>query len=400
MNDNYRNDVWNSLKYCRMLLRPLGVWPLIYGFNSKLDKIISMILIVSCFLSELFVLLPGGYYCFFYVKDVNIKIKTFGPIFYCMACIFKYSCLTLRASTFKRCIKHIEKDWMSIEDPEHRAIMIHNAMVIQKLTIAFAVLIYASALSYHTILPVFSDSLHTEANRTVHALAVPGYELFVDAYASPTYEIISIILGIYSFFCNSITAASCSLVAYFVAHACGMLQIQMARLEYLVTKDREKSDKDKTLLAVIINGHVDALTYSKRISTALQELCFLEVMASTLLMCSCEYQSLAGWKSHDMVLMGTYTGFMLSFTFNILVLCHAGELLVEEAEKFSTATYNIEWYNLPGNQALDLVMLISIARYPPKLTGGKVFEISMNTFSTVLKSSVVYLNLCRAVSEW
>ncbi|CAK9819215.1 Odorant receptor 4 [Anthophora plagiata] len=179
------------------------------------------------------------------------------------------------------------------------------------------------------------------------------------------------------------------------------------------------------MLAVIVNGHVDALTYSKHISTALQELCFLEVMASTLLMCSCEYQSITGWKSRDMVLMGTYTGFMLSFTFNILVLCHAGELLVEEAEKFSNATYNIEWYNLPGNQALDLVILINIARYPPKLTGGKVFEISMNTFSTVrresfinpdsneisrmnmihvifqvLKSSVVYLNLCRAVSEW
>lgn len=75
---------WNTrwtlirIKYCRLLLRPLGLWALIYGYVSNLEIIISMILISVCLTSPLIVLLPVGYLSIFYVKHINLKIKYIG----------------------------------------------------------------------------------------------------------------------------------------------------------------------------------------------------------------------------------------------------------------------------------------------------------------------------------
>ncbi|XP_017795940.1 PREDICTED: uncharacterized protein LOC108577312 [Habropoda laboriosa] len=351
MDDTNRNDVANSLKYCRRLLKPIGLWPLIYSHTSKLNKVLSIILIAWCTLTVLFVLVPCGYFCVFHVKNVKLKMKLLGPVLYSMLSMLRYSCLVLKTPAFKHCIEDIENDWKLIDNPEHRAIMIKNAMVTQRMTVAFTIIIYSSAVSYHAIVPFFSNALENKKNNTIRALPIPGYELFVDAYSSPTYEIIR-------------------------TH----LFVQMARLKYLVADNRKESDRSR-MLVVIVNGHSNALRYTRRILNALETLCFVEVLLSSILLCLCENLCVEGWKTHDMIFGVTIGGFMLSITFNIFVLCHAGELLVEEAEKFGNAAYNIEWYNLPPNRALDLVLMIGIAKFPPRLTGGKIFDISINTFS-------------------
>ena len=53
----------------------------------------------------------------------------------------------------------------------------------------------------------------------------------------------------------------------------------------------------------------------------------------------------------------------------------------------------IEWYNLPAKDAYDLILLISISQYPPKLTAGKIIELSLDTFSSVS------LHLCSGIGQ-
>ena len=51
--------------------------------------------------------------------------------------------------------------------------------------------------------------------------------------------------------------------------------------------------------------------------------------------------------------------------------------------KIGAATYEIDWYNLSGNKALELMLVITMSHHPPKLTAGKFIDLSMNTFSAV-----------------
>ncbi|CAL7936638.1 unnamed protein product [Xylocopa violacea] len=399
MNNNYENDVHSSLKYCRMFLKLIGIWHLINGFNNRLEKLVSLLIMFVCLISLIFVVLPGAYYCFFHVKEITVKIQIFGPICYGTSCTLKYCFLSLRASAFKHCIKQIEEDWKVIQTREHRAIMIDNVIIAHKSTIVFSVQLYIFGMSYCTILPFCSDPFQLADNFTIKPLIYPGLDLFMDVYASPTYEFVYIMHCLYAFFSVSIETAFCGVVASFVAHACGMLQIQMARLDYLVVERKSKRVDGESLLAVIVNGHMGALQYIKNVSKALQEIYFFDIVATTIVICVLEYLCTVAWKNRDVVAIGTYVGTWLSLTFNLLVICYAGELLAEEGEKFGDATYDIQWYNLPKKTGEDLILLIAVSKLPPKLTGGKIFEISMNTFSTVLKSSVVYLNLCQAVTQ-
>ena len=53
----------------------------------------------------------------------------------------------------------------------------------------------------------------------------------------------------------------------------------------------------------------------------------------------------------------------------------------------------MDWYNLPTKDAYNLILLISISQYPPKLTAGKIIELSLDTFSSVS------LHLCSGIGQ-
>lgn len=51
--------------------------------------------------------------------------------------------------------------------------------------------------------------------------------------------------------------------------------------------------------------------------------------------------------------------------------------------KIGSAAYGVNWYDLSGNKAVALVMIITMSHYPPKLTAGKFVDLSINTFGVV-----------------
>ncbi|XP_076760928.1 uncharacterized protein LOC143429282 [Xylocopa sonorina] len=398
MNNNYQSDVDSSLRYYRMFLKIIGVWPLINGYTNKMENLISMLLIAVCVTSMLLVLVPAGYN-FFYIKEMNSKVLLLGPVCYFTACVLKYCCLILKASTFKHCIKLIEKDWKLLENEEYRSIMIDYVIIAHKLTVIFSSPIYFIGMSYTIVSPFWSNPYHMSDNSTIRPLVYPGLNLFIDVSDAFKYELIHTMHCIYAFISVTIESVFVALVVSFVAHACGMFQIQMTRLEYLVDRTKDKDEKGEDLLAVIVYGHVETLRYTKSISKALQELYFFNILSTTIVICALGFLFIVAKKNNDIVGICAYIGAWISLSFNMFVMCYAGERLLEQGAKFGDATYNIKWYNLPQKRELDLVLLIAIAKFPPKLTGGKIFEISVNTFGTVIKSSFVYLNLCQAITE-
>lgn len=56
---------------------------------------------------------------------------------------------------------------------------------------------------------------------------------------------------------------------------------------------------------------------------------------------------------------------------------------MRQCKKVGAASYDIEWYRLPRNVSLGLILLIAISNYPPKITAGKLFDLSLLTFSSV-----------------
>ncbi|XP_078043442.1 odorant receptor 2a-like isoform X1 [Augochlora pura] len=396
-NDHHRNDLNYTLEMCRWLLKPLGVWTSIYHRVSREEKILSLFLQLVCFSCLLFVILPSAHNMFFLEKDVQNVVKLFGPVGFCTFSTIKYMILGVKGNILGRCIKHVEKDWRIVGDPYHRAIMLKQASISRYLITVCVIFLYTGGMSYHTVMQFLSKD-NSNANVTMRPITYPCFN-FLDAQSSPTYEIVFFLHCVSALVQYTITSAGYSMAAIFVTHICGQIQIQIKRLNELVDDDREKSTF-RDSIGSIVRDHAEVLRFSKDVEEALRDVCLTEIVESTLIMCLLEYYCLMEWENSDTIAILTYVMLLVSFTFNIFIFCYVGEILSEECSRMGPAAYEIQWYNLPPRKAYNLILLSAIALYPPKLTAGKIINLSLSTFGTVVKTSVIYLNLLRTFATW
>ncbi|CAL7936634.1 unnamed protein product [Xylocopa violacea] len=397
-NVHYENDIHYSLQMCQWLLQSIGVWPRVYEGASRLQHVISVILMTICFSILFFIILPSGHYIFCVEKNIDTKVKLFGPVGFCLSSTIKYCYLGLKGGVFKWCIEHVKRDWRVVQDPSHRTIMLKYVMISRNLITVCAVFLYSGGMSYHTVMQFLSKE-RSKSNYTLKPLTYPGYDWFLDAQSSPTYEIVFLIHCLAAMIMYTVTTAAYSLAAIFVTHICGQIQIQITKLQELVEM-RKKPDGTRDAFAIIVHDHVEILRFSENVEGALRVICLTEIIESTCVMCLLEYYCLMEWQNNDAIAISTYFMLLLSFTFNIFIFCYIGEVLSEQCSQIGTVAYEIDWYELPAKDAHNLILLNLISQYPPKLTAGKIITLSLRTFSSVVKTSVVYLNLLRTVTDW
>lgn len=242
---------------CEWLLKAIGLWPLIYGHTSKLEQLVSLFLMVTCLSSLFFVILPSGHHILFVEKSTHMKVKLLGPVGYCVSSTIKYCYLGLKGPFLDRCIQHLEKDWKMVQDPRHRTIMLTYASIGRKLITVCAVFLYTGGLSYHTVMQLLSKE-RTRQNNTLRPLTYLGYDPFFDVQSSPTYEIVFTVHCVTAMVMQNVTTVAYSLVAIFVTHSCGQIQIQIAKLHDLVERKVEKKN-NRDPIAVIVRDHVEVL---------------------------------------------------------------------------------------------------------------------------------------------
>ncbi|CAL7936639.1 unnamed protein product [Xylocopa violacea] len=311
-NRDYEKDIHYTMQMPQWLLKSIGVWPLVYKHTSRLEQLVSVFLMATCFFSLFFIIIPCSNFIFSIDKDIHTKVKLLGPVSFSMTSAMKYVYLGLKGPFFKNCIQHVERDWRIVQDPTYRATMLKYVTISRNLVIVCIIFLYTGGMSHHTIEQFLSKD-RNKGNNTVRPLAYPGYDAFLDVQSSPTYEIVFSIHCLAAMVTHTVATAAYSLAAIFVTHICGQVQIQITKLQNFVGM-RKKLDDGRDRLAVIVHDHVQVLSCS---------------------------------------LIGT--------------VC-----------------YEIDWYNLPAKEAYNLILLIAVSQYPPKLTAGKIIELSLDTFGSML----------------
>ncbi|XP_025075356.1 uncharacterized protein LOC105432429 [Pogonomyrmex barbatus] len=384
-NVNCERDILNTLIWNRWILRVLGIWPLVYPDTSTIEKILASISFAFCWSVLSFLLIPLTIFTFSKHSATYDRVKMLGPLVYVCISMLNYLFLVIRHKNIRQCIRVLSTDWRVVQQEDHRKIMIRNAAkghVLSKFCIVF---MYCGGLSYHTLMPFLSHAPTDEQNGTVRPLPWKGFDSIFDLHFMPVYIFVfcaQCCSGIVMF---NITTGVCCLAAMFVAHACGQIEIVMDHIENFI-KSVQKSPKQR--MAVIIKHHVQILRFSISIDSILREICLVEIVGSTICICTLEYYCMTEWNNNDSIAILTYLFLLVSFVFNIFMFCYIGEQLTEQCSKIGYSSYEIEWYRLPGKIALDLTLIISISHRPIKITAGKLINLSFSSFGNV---STIYL---------
>nr|UEN71190.1 olfactory receptor 7 [Gregopimpla kuwanae] len=402
LNKTYESDIKRSIQYSRWFLNILGVWPMISKSASTPQKIFSKIIIVFCFIALDFILVPVSLDTILREKNALVKLTRFlGPISASLSSVTKYVFLLIRCKNIRLCMEHMESDWMTVEKENERAIMISNVNVGRKITINACALIYTGITFWLSISPLLMATKINERNETIRPLPHPGYDLFVNTQKSPTYEIIYFTICATGLLRYTVTMTACNFAAMIVSHACGQIQIVMARLECLFDEIEGEKNNDvlQGRISSIVHCHVRGLRLSTRIDDVLREMCFIEVVTSTLVMCNFTYNIQTGFQNNQTVLIMVNFLLLISYILNLFIFCYIGELLKEQYYEVGKSTYFIDWQKFPGKSGLAVVLIIAMANVPRKITAGQMMELSMDTFGLIMRTSAAYLNMMIAMTD-
>ncbi|EGI64964.1 hypothetical protein G5I_06423 [Acromyrmex echinatior] len=286
-NVNSERDIIKALVWNRWILRILGIWPLVYSNTTKIEKILATISFALCWSALSFLLISMIIITLSKHSATNDKIKVLGPLCYVFVVTLKYFFLILHHKSIQQCIRILSSDWRTIQQEDHRKIMIKNAAkshVLSKFSIIF---MYCGGLCFHTVMPFLTQTSIDEQNVTVKPIPYPGFDIIFDMHFTPAYVFVFCAQWFSSIILFNVTTAVCCLAAMFVAHACGQIEIVMDRVESFIKG--AQSNHMKQCMAIIVKHHVQSLRFSVDIDKILREIGLVEIVGATLIICSLEY---------------------------------------------------------------------------------------------------------------
>ncbi|XP_063995664.1 uncharacterized protein LOC135173020 [Diachasmimorpha longicaudata] len=389
-----------TIQLTRWLLITLGLWPFVTDNSTIIETFLGIIIQILSYGLLFFTIVPTTYHIFMREQNLDAKITLIGPICFFTTNFLKYCAIVYHREDIKQCLNSLKTDWQLLTTQSDRDIMMKSVSTGRNLTIFFAIFMYSGGMFYHTFMPFLIGSPVTNAkNTSTRPLVYAGYDILFDPYISPVYEIVFFSHCLTAMVVHTIVTVSCNLAASFVAHACGQIQIIIVRLNSLIDDIAQDSARSHRKMASIIDYHARVIRFTVDVEVILREICMIEVVASTFVICLLEYYILATWNGSEIIGILTYLVLLVALSVNVFIFCFIGEKLTQQCYEVSKAVYMIKWYRLPPDVAIALVLFLANAQVPRKITAGGYMDLSLNSFVKVLKTSVVYLNLLRTVEN-
>ncbi|XP_076376061.1 odorant receptor 10-like isoform X1 [Megalopta genalis] len=389
-NPYYEDDIIYIFKITKWILNSIGIWPsLLENSNQFLPKIVIGLWNVIL----LFAIVPFTLYLSIEEKDMMARFKLIGLYTFCTMTLLKYWALTAYKSNLKYCIEFVQHDWKEVKKGEDRKLMLKYGNVGRNLTIICLVFMYSGGFMYHTIMPYAIGTSVDEHNRTIKPLVYPMYSGFFNPQESSYYELVYAAHCLCGYMITSVTIGACALAALFITHVCGQVDIMILKLQNLT--DIKENTNLHLQLVNIVQHHIRMLRFSTVVGTLLQEVCLMEFIGTTFIICTLEYYTVRDWNDNNRVGLVTYFLLLLSFMFNMFILCYIGELLVEKTGNVGLLCFTIDWYHLPVDTMRGLILIIGVSRFPSKISAGQIADLNLSTFGSVMKTSLAYLSVLR-----
>ncbi|XP_063993359.1 uncharacterized protein LOC135171008 isoform X2 [Diachasmimorpha longicaudata] len=399
----YISNAEYEFQYTRLLLTALGIWPKIFTNATRVEKIFAFLIFGIFILTLTLSVIPFVLFTSIKVKTMNDRLVFLGPLGFHLTNSVKYIFMMRHADAMKKCLSHMKNDWMRAITAEEQRVMLKSANLGRSLTRLCALFMYSGGVFFQAM-AVFKPKEIDEFNVTIRQHVLPRYDYFVDAQISPVFEITYATHVLCIIFLYTIEITACNLAAVFVGHICGQVQVMKVKLNKL--QQFEKFGSPKRLdnpIASIIHCHVNLLKSVGNIRTVLREICLVEVMYSSVVMCWLEFFCLKEWSNGQGLSVATYFTLFVSLTFNIFILCYIGERLKNECQSVADLTYMTDWCQIPRKKLSSFILIIAMARYPRNITAGGLVDLTLQsfgdvTFLQVLKTSLAYLQMLRTVT--
>ncbi|XP_078053485.1 odorant receptor 10-like [Augochlora pura] len=371
---------------------PVGTWPLQeYNFVSGLRSVAAL-----AFLSLMMWIVHTEIYLDYGNAEKNLDAVV---IIACgVLAISKVACFRFHPTGLIVNFVSAVRDYQELNGEEKRAIVRRHAHMGRMASANMLFFSYFSATLF-SMLPMFvsnddtTDSLNetrtTQLNYpmpseyTLELLQVPG-NLYALIYIGEYFLLLVTATG---------NLGSDSMFFGIVFHLCG--QVEMLKLDF--SRFFEEGEESALRFNTLVNRHRHLLSLADHLNDAIAFILILQMFSSCLLICTTGFQFILSLKVHNIVMVIKTMIVVSTLLIQTFAYSYVGEYSKNQFEEIGYFAYCSDWYNAPCNISRNIMFVLMKSEYPVQLKAGKYFPINLETYMSILKTSMSYLSVLRVM---
>ncbi|XP_067209638.1 odorant receptor 49b-like [Linepithema humile] len=382
----------------KLFLSFVGLWP----YQTSFMKILTLSFAIY---GVTITCLPQIVYLFKHTDDLDNLVELMPTLTGGIICVMKVISLIYNSEKFKMLLQHIREDWNNLLTKQEIQILTHYADNSRKFTLAYSISIFGFVWSY-SLIPLIAPILDVisplNETRPKKFPQLGEYFLNQEKYYYPL--MLNICVGYVA--CVSIAVATETMYVLLVEHICGMYDILCYRLENLTAFNTlQWIDDDYICNHDKINQrmrHCIQLHEKIRLLLEIMELTFtlfllFDVGFGFLLHTSCCVMIVVRMGRSSEIIR--YIALISLQSCRLFFNSWAGQEVIDHSTKISIAAYNGMWYDAPIKVQKMLMFLIARSQKVCRITLGKLYVISFQGFSMVMRTSLSYCTVMISLRE-
>ncbi|XP_014480041.1 PREDICTED: odorant receptor 4-like [Dinoponera quadriceps] len=261
------------------------------------------------------------------------------------------------------------------------------------LTMAF----YSTAVIFYS-----SDVLvnRLDVSRTSNTTARPlilKMEIPFDSNKRFVYESLIIMQFLQLWSCSCTIGTINILLIILILHVSGQIEILC---EWLVEVYPMERSRDPNLIVIrkVIKTHQKIITFSQYIEDLYSGIAMALFVSDTLIICCLGFIIVVsvGTLSATKIIISTFL-FYIAMNLEAFIFCFAGEYLSAKSKTVGNAAYDSFWYESNFKDSRVMLLLIMRSQNQLTITIGKVMNLSLERFSSIVKASASYISVLLAI---
>ncbi|XP_012526718.1 odorant receptor 22c [Monomorium pharaonis] len=199
-----------------------------------------------------------------------------------------------------------------------------------------------------------------------------------------------------SLICYGITIVN-SLLVTLILHVCGQIDILRECLTKIFSKNSANSINE-IMMQSLIRKHQRIIVFAENIETLYTYIALMMLLSNTIIICCLGFIIVTSLDTPNAAaILVKSMLFYISMNVEAFIYCFSGEYLSAKSKMIGNAAYDSLWYDFPAKKSRTVLFLIVRSQKRLTITSGRIVDLSLEQFTSVIKASLSYISVLLAM---
>ncbi|XP_077261495.1 odorant receptor Or1-like isoform X2 [Temnothorax americanus] len=381
------NTVSKAIEIC---LQIFGIWPdtscallrrLFWIFTLVIEQIFQYRYIVM----------------HFYFIEFSDRMKILGDAMAYSILLTRLLIFWYKQRTFNKILTMMAIDWEKCTNSKFSMLTTKcNAKLSQRFSNITVIL-------YLTNITLFSSNVFIKnmddvitSNDSTRSLII-DMDLPFDVNRRFVYESVIIVQYLHLLVCANAMGLINALLINLILHISGQIDILRKSVLELFPKEN-KCSPNRSMVKKVIKKHQNIITFSEHIEDLYSYISMVLFVSDTLIICCLGFTMVTsiGRPNALQSILKTLSFYFVT-NMEAFIFCFAGEYLSAKSKSIGNAAYDSLWYESNSRDSRIILLLMMRSQNQLTITIGKIMNLSLEQFSSIVKASASYISVLLAM---